>query len=238
MLRVADHGVFHGQQVGFNESSSVFAVDNALFTGQIFVRLRDCDHEDQLGGYFVGKGRRLSVVVQGRVKSATSMGDCFTGYEFELPFQNVPARWLVSAGLAVIRKIAPTMSEDVLSQRPYFLNPLFQTIQLLNVAQPGEEPEITAWPLSESTSLLGGVFSNKTFDRIARKKYFARRENGHKHMLLPDLVYTMEFYEDKLDIAKFELAILSMRFTLGRYLGPQPLQILGKLGATHVQIPV
>ena len=38
-------------------------------------------------------------------------------------------------------------------------------------------------------------------------------------------------FQDKLDIAKFELAILSMRFTLGRYLGPQPLQILGKLGA-------
>ena len=93
---------------------------------------------------------------------------------------------------------------------------LFQTIQLLHVAHPGEEPPLTAYPLREQTALLGGIFAQKPFDRLQRKNYFASTRNGEKHILQPGLVYTMEFYEDKMDFSTFEFAVIGMRFGLAR----------------------
>ena len=61
----------------------------------------------------------------------------------------------------------------------------------------GEEPKITAHRLAESTALLGGVFATRDVDRLGRKKYFASAKNGARHTLQPEYVYTMEFYEDK-----------------------------------------
>ena len=61
----------------------------------------------------------------------------------------------------------------------------------------GEEPKITQHRLAESTALLGGLFAERSLDRLERKKYFASTKNGARHTLSPEYVYTMEFYEDK-----------------------------------------
>ena len=42
----------------------------------------------------------------------------------------VPAPFLIRTGLSFIRTLAPTLVEDILGDRPYFLNPLCQTIQV------------------------------------------------------------------------------------------------------------
>jgi hypothetical protein len=183
-----------GAALRFNTKDSAFEIETELFVGKMYMRFRGLSGEPT--EYFKGKQRMLSAVVQGRVKSTLVMADCMTGYEFDEPFKNLPAKWLIASSLRLARKLAPTLAEDVLGQRPYVLNPLFQTIQLLNVALPGEEPSITGH-LSESTRLLGGIFAQRSLDRLERKKYFASAKNGARHMLTPEHVYTMEFYEDK-----------------------------------------
>ena len=231
MLRV-NCGERAGEMELFNEPSSVFPIETEYFVGKVYFRLRGLPGEPT--SYFAGKNRWTSTVVQGRVKKPIPMSECATGYEFGAPFTHVPSRLLIRAALSFVRSIAPTMSVDLLGERPNFLNPLFQTIQRLHVALPGSEPPITE-VFEEKTSLLGGVFANKTVGWKERKKLFASRSHGAKFVLDPAHVYTMEFYEDKLIPATFELAILSMKFPLARYLGgggprPQPLQILGKVG--------
>lgn len=213
MLRVAC-GVQSGRQVGFNYPETAFPIETDHFSGRMYFRLRYLEGEPT--EYFRGRTRKLSCVVQGRFKHALPMSECFTGYEFERPMDNVPAHWLISTILRAVKKLAPTVMIDVLGPRPYILNPLFQTIQLLHVAHPGEEPPLTAYPLREQTALLGGVFAQKPFDRLQRKNYFASTRNGEKHSLQPGLVYTMEFYEDKMDFSTFEFAVIGMRFGLAR----------------------
>ena len=213
MLRVAC-GAQSGRQVGFNYPETAFPIETDHFSGRMYFRLRYLEGEPT--EYFRGRTRKLSCVVQGRFKHALPMSECFTGYEFERPMDNVPAHWLISTILRAVKKLAPTVMIDVLGPRPYILNPLFQTIQLLHVAHPGEEPPLTAYPLREQTALLGGIFAQKPFDRLQRKNYFASTRNGEKHILQPGLVYTMEFYEDKMDFSTFEFAVIGMRFGLAR----------------------
>ena len=104
---------------------------------------------------------------------------------------------LINGALKGIRKLAPTLRADILGERPYVLNPLFQTVQILDVSKPGDEPSITARSLVENTTLLGGAFATRAIERDERKEFFADVSNGAKHALSPELVFTMEFYEDK-----------------------------------------
>ena len=225
-------GAKAGTAVGCNAPASVFPVETDAFVGRIYMRFRGLP--DEPSDYFSDrKSVRMSGVVQGRFKrEGLTIADCVTGYEFEQPFAYVPARFIVRGALKVAHALAPTLTEDVLGKRPYLLNPMFQTIQVLHVAKPGEEPPITAI-LQESTALLGGVFAERAVAAGERKKYFASLSHGAKHAIDPSHVYTMEFSEDKIDPTTFELLLIGMRFKLSTYLGLQPLAYpMGKLGFT------
>jgi hypothetical protein len=233
MLRVAC-GATAGEQVGFNQPGTVFPVETPLFSGHCYVRFRGLPNEPS--AYFAGKKRHMSTVVQGRVKQPLPLSECATGFEFDAPLRKLPGRTLINLGLGFIRTIAPAVSVD-LGDRPTILNPLLQTVQRLHVAQPGEEPEITD-PFDERTALLGGKFAERSVSWKDRKKFFASRANAGAYTLDPRLVYTFEFYEDKLVPATFDFMIIGMRFPLARFLGcgkndeapAQPLQTMAKLG--------
>ena len=236
MLRLAC-GEQAGAQVGFNAPDSTFAIETEHFSGRAYVRLRGL--ADEPSAYFAGKKRQMSTVVQGRFKRAIPMMDCATGYEFDAPFTNLPIRMVIKIALSVVRAIAPTASIDLLGDQPSILNPLFQTVQRLHVAVPGEEPDITA-PLTEQTTLLGGVFAERGVAWERRKKMFASRSTGGAYTLDPALVYTFELYEDKFVPPTFDLTIAGYRFPLARFMGggaagsgvppPRPLQQMGKVG--------
>ena len=72
--------------------------------------------------------------------------------------------------------------------------------------------------------------AERAVDRNERKRYFASAANGAQHVLSPELVYSMEIYEDKMDMSTFKLALLGMRFGLDRFLAGQPIQVMGKVG--------
>ena len=216
-------GPGRGRLVGYNSPESVFNVETDAFVGRIYLRYRGLPNEPNDGYFAMRKTPRMSAVVQGRFKRAgLKVSDCATGYEFEQPFAYVPARMVVRAALKVLAALAPTAVIDLLGPRPYVLNPMFQTIQVLDVAEAGSEPPITA-VLDEQTRLLGGVFAERPVGSAERKRYFSSRAHGERHAIDPAHVYTMEFSEDKVDAKTFEGLILGMRFQLQSYLGNQPL---------------
>jgi len=161
------------------------------------------------------------------------MSDCAYGFEFDQPIRHVPARAIVRAAFAFMRTIAPAITVDVLSAKPSILNPLFQTVQRLHVALPGDEPNITD-DVGEQTTLLGGHFAEKAVPWKERKKFFGSPKGGY--MLDPQHVYTLEFYEDKLVPTTFDIAVPFMKFKPCPMIGsetlnPMPLQLcMGKVG--------
>ena len=229
-----------GRLVGYNHPSSMFDVKTEYFTGRIYYRLKGLEFEPS--AYFASRSCRMSAVVQGRfTRDDLTMGDCLTGYEFGQPLRNLPSKMLMRGLLRVAHALAPTLSEDLLGAHPFIYNPLFQTVQVLDVAaDAASAPDITAHNLPEErTALLGGVFAagaaeGATKGRVSaaeRKRYFQSRVRGASHPIDPTHVYTMEFSEDKIEPSTFELLILGMRLKLSRFLGDQPLPYpMGKLG--------
>ena len=106
----------------------------------------------------------------------------------------------------MIRAIAPDVTIDLFSQRPSILNPLFHAVQRLHVAKPGSEPDLTE-ATREETALLGGIFAEKPVRWQDRKRMFSShgsRAAAQQFVLDPNLVYTLELFEDKLIPATFE----------------------------------
>ena len=241
LLRVASgtEATPPGAFVGFNDPASVFALESDYFSGRCYVRLRGLPAEPS--AYFTGKRRSMSTVVQGRVKQPLPMRELSTGFEFNHPLLHLPGKTIIRLCTSIVRTIAPAVTIDLLSNSPCILNPLFDAVQRLHVALPGDEPEITT-PFEEETELLGGVFAERPVAWKERKKLFTSRSSendvatyGRPYMLDPAHVITMEFYEDKLIPAAFELLIGPMRFSLARLLGggtpvPQPLMTMAQVG--------
>ena len=102
---------------------------------------------------------------------------------------------------------------------------------------PTDGPPNLAFPACHNrlTSLAPPPYPRpQRVDWKERKRFFASRSNAANFTLEPGLVYTMEFYEDKLVPSSFEAAIIGMRFPLCRMLGagtvhPQPLQTMAKV---------
>jgi len=231
MLRIGDgHSSGSGDQVEYNGSSS-FPIETDFFSGMCHVRLRGLPGEPE--EYFAGKKRQQSTVVQGRVKRPLQMSECSTGFEWHAPLRHMPRPLFLKPILKFFRTIAPAITIDVLSDRPLVLNPLFNAVQRLHVALPGEQPEITS-PFEEETTLLGGAFATKPLGWKDRKRMFASRASL-PYTLDPAHVVTMELYEDKLIPTTFELVVGPIRVSLLPVLGagtalPQPLMTIGKLG--------
>ena len=221
------------RSVGFNDPSSVFPIETEFFVGEGYVRLRSLPGEPT--DYFKGKARQMSTVIQGHFKKPLPVHELATGFEFDHPLQNLPARTVLRVLLSIIRQIAPAASFDLLGDKPVVLNPLFETVQRLHVAQPGDEPEITK-VFEEDNALLGGAFAKWPIGWKERKRLFvSRTPAGGPYMIDPALVYTMELYEDKLCPSTYELAIGMFRYSLGRILvggskKPQCVTSMGQVG--------
>lgn len=154
-------------QVSFNDATSVFPLETEHFSGKCYFRLRGLRGEPT--GYFAGKKRWLSMVVQGRVKRPLQMTNCSNGFEFDHSLVHLPGRKMIKMCLSVVRVVAPGVTIDLLGERPTILNPLFDAVQRLNVSLPGSEPDIVGCggtlEVVEDTTLLGGVFAQKVRSR-------------------------------------------------------------------------
>jgi len=232
MLRLAS-GSSSGEQIGFNTADSVFEIETEHFVGKGYIRLRGLP--DEPSAYFAGKKRYMSTTVQGRVKTPITMVDCSTGFEFAMPLLHLPIRRILQTCIYFFKAIAPAVNIDLFGPTPSCINPLFNAVQRLHVAKPGDEPDITA-ATTEQTTLLGGIFADRKIAWTERKRIFASPSAAmQQYVLDPALVYTFELYEDKLIPATWELVVASWTFPLVRIFGagtehPQPIQTMAKIG--------
>ena len=224
-----------GVHLGFNDVNSVFPFETELFVGKVYVRVRGLPGEPT--EYFAGRKRQMSTVVQGRIKTSVRMCDLSTGFEFDHPILHLPARAMLRMAISFFKSIAPGLMLDLVGERPFIISPLFHAVQRLHIASPGDEPDITV-PFAEETTLLGGAFAESNIPWQQRKKMFHSRSGPPgrcEYALDPSHVVTMEFYEDKLVPATFDMVAGPLRISMLRMLGagtqfPQPLQTMCKMG--------
>lgn len=129
----------------------VYDIDNTVFQGKIFLKLRTSQDEDP---YFTGRKRLHQTVVQGRFKKPIGFDSLWGGQKWERKWSNMPPTMLSKGGLKVAKLINPTMQEDFLGEKPFMMFPQIAIPQILNVALPGQEPDIMDYKLKEDTRLI------------------------------------------------------------------------------------
>ena len=116
------------EELPINDTRGIEIRTNA-FAGKLLVRCRDVPSRegDEQGKamtekYFANKKRTFQTVVQGRfLRKGIKCSEVVTGHEFESRFRRIPARWLVSTALKVIRKLTPGLEANITGNKPFIL---------------------------------------------------------------------------------------------------------------------
>mmetsp|Transcript_11758 Transcript_11758/g.13536 ORF Transcript_11758/g.13536 Transcript_11758/m.13536 type:complete len:354 (-) Transcript_11758:846-1907(-) len=211
---------------GIHEEAHDFETD--LFVGSVIIRIRDSPGTDS---YFEGKKRKSSFVITGRFKKELSCSTVTTGQEFCHPVKT-PGVFLSKALLKFFKILAPLLKAEIGVDETYFLSPVIQTVQALNVSA---TPLILSrdMKVEEDLTLMGGDFAeggsmhNASFAR--RKKYFSKSKILSKYSFDTTNYYTFDFYDDKIDLNTMTLSVLKKKFDLTKYLNGQPLRILSRI---------
>lgn len=212
-----------GKRLPMNEEGP-FNFESDLFVGKAYVRVTGT--KDVGDDYFHGKRRRMQATVQGQFKTELSVDGVLTGQALNRPLTNVPHQTIVKGALAVLSSLSPGANIDVTSDRPCATSILAGTAQAIDVSVKGEEPDITSG-IQENNKLFGDTFSSSPgMSDIERRKFFQSPVNAKKYQYKTDLVYTFDFYQDRMDPAKWILDFKIKHFKLARYLNQQPIQVM------------
>jgi hypothetical protein len=175
--------------------------------------------------YFAGRERRFQAVIQGRFKEVLSCADVVTGHEFDKSFQNLPPAWVVGAGRALIKQLAPGVQFDLHSSTPRFFSLLAATSQAISVDSVSF-PDIRSREIPENCAAISDEFFQKSSS--TRKKFFSNPRQAARFSYGTDAVYTFDFYQHLLDVSTYELNIGLIRLRISESLNNQPIQILAK----------
>ena len=204
--------------------AGTFRFESDLFTGVAFMRLTGT--QDVGKDYFQGKRRRMQVTTQGQFKEEMNVGDILTGQALNRPLTQMPHSTIVKGGLSILKALSPGARIDLTSDSPYIVSVLAATAQAIDISAPGQEPDVRS-EIQENTALFGGIFSNGTdMPEMKRKKYFHNPANAGNIKFKKDLVYTFDFYQDRMDPAQWILDFSIKKFQLARFLNQQPIQVM------------
>lgn len=204
-----------------------FSFESDLFVGAAWVRIAGTS--DVGPDYFNGRRRRVQAVIQGQFKREFRFSDLLTGQMFQKPLQNMPPSAVIKAVMAIVKRLSPGLRSDLMADKPYSVNILAATVQTMCVSELGSAPDIRS-EIQEDVYLLGGHFAEqeRATNRQARKKFFSQVNNADKYVYRTDLVYTFDFYQDRLDMAQNLLDFGLWKFDLSRYVNNQPVQIMAQ----------
>jgi hypothetical protein len=209
-----------------------FDISTPLFQGRMLLRVKGVagDNPEGNASYF-GEGRRrmFQLVVQGQFTKRTPVKDVLTGHIFENGLSNLPPRFLVRAGEAIIARLAPsTRFELGRAVNARVLSVLGATAQTVRVDAWGEEPDMTG-EIVERNEGLGGAFKRSRLTAAGRKTVLSAAKANEDYFYEPGKMYTWEFFQDLLDLTTYHLDLKSNLFAkmdLCQYLGGQPVQLL------------
>lgn len=219
--------------------SAVFAVDNHLFQGKVFVVVAGV--QDSPVEFFKNKNRLFEVVVQGRFKQRTPFCHVYNGQLFYKPFDNLPPKWMLRILIKLLSKIQPGLQVSMSGKNPYIVSSLIAASKHVVVSIPGSEPDICITranefeALREDMTLLAStasacddtarnMFNSRSSSR--RAQYFSKLENLSKFSYSPDHVYTFDFYQHVLNIGQMSLDLGFTSLDVSKIIGFSPVQIM------------
>eukprot|EP00471_Norrisiella_sphaerica_P000336 CAMPEP_0184486460 /NCGR_PEP_ID=MMETSP0113_2-20130426/7954_1 /TAXON_ID=91329 /ORGANISM="Norrisiella sphaerica, Strain BC52" /LENGTH=361 /DNA_ID=CAMNT_0026868355 /DNA_START=59 /DNA_END=1144 /DNA_ORIENTATION=- len=236
LARTGDKEIAQG---GLPLNTEIFHFETNLFKGKAIFRL-PCEETVK---YFEGKNRKSSILIQGKFKKEMSYRDVYTGQEFCHPVQS-PGYFITKAALGLFKTLSPSMEANIVAEnekemipnQTHFMSPVAGTASVIQITDEKTAPELTPTKrILEDLTAIGGVFSNsleKFPDMekriIWRRKFFQKIKNLENFKFDTSKVYTFDFYNDKLLMDEFRLAILGKKFDLTQYLAGQPLRIMAK----------
>lgn len=207
-----------------------FKFSSDLFEGTCLIRLRDVPTDDAEcdAGYFLGRRRKFQAIVQGRFKEALNVRDVLTGHEFVRPLKGLPPPWVLSAGVNLIKRLAPGANIVLHEEQPRALAILAATSQVISADMPGNEPDITSNQIEEDVSLFGGIFKRGDVSSARRKRHLAAPIRAERYSFDTESIYTFDFYQNILDTATYSLDLGFTKLGMSRVLDGQPIQVLAK----------
>ena len=216
-----------------------------IFQGVFYLRLRNApsptEDGDSHGAYFDGRKRFYQLVVQGRFKrSGLNFSDVLLGGVFARKLKGMPPAALFRAIKIFMDAISPGIVFDIAADRPKVLSP-FGACQMMSVDLPGDEPTDFN-NIVENHALLGTFASAGK-----RRKTLSKPKTAKGYKIDPDHVYTIEAYDDTLDLATFHHVLFGGKMKvdlmpvldgqsmfLGMYMR-EDLQCVYKFALTHTR---
>lgn len=177
-------------------------------------------------GYFNGKTRKDSIVVQGQFKNRIAMSNCITGIEFFEPVK-VPLRWIVDKVVRIFKKISGNMYWQIGTDTnpiTYFCSYMSSTAQVIHISESAPKIHCT-YEVQEDMSFYDDI---PKFDRLKRKTFFKTISNMDGRYFEPGVTYTFEFFQHLLNTPRFMLCVLGMEWDITNYIKGQPLPLMAK----------
>jgi hypothetical protein len=200
---------------------SEFPIESDTFIGKAFIIIANL--KDSPPSFFQSK---FEAVFQGRFKRPIPYSRVYTGQAHKAALPHIPSEWLVNIALKFMTSLQPAIAVDLKGTKPYFLSPLVCTAQRIVISKPGEEPGISygIGSIEENMSLLGPSFPKMSSHK--RKAYFSKKENLKQYYFEPDLVYTFDFFQHRLNLATFMIDLGFIKYDLRDILMSRPIQIM------------
>eukprot|EP00879_Flechtneria_rotunda_P032532 GHRR01035751.1.p1 GENE.GHRR01035751.1~~GHRR01035751.1.p1 ORF type:complete len:270 (+),score=84.24 GHRR01035751.1:216-1025(+) len=156
-------------------------INTSLFEGKLEVHLKGLPSSQKR--VFDGKKRFFQIMCQGRFKRPVDADGLCMGQEF-VKAGNVPP-WVSEMVLTAAAKVFSNSTQvDIYAKLPYFMNPVLAACQLVNVSQPGQEPE-----LPEATEDMR-LFSPELADKFGEPELLPQAKSGRGWLMQEIVCYT------------------------------------------------
>lgn len=202
-------------------------ISTSLFEGAVEVHLKGLPTSQ--GRVFDGKKRFFQIMCQGRFKRPVDADGLCMGQEF-VKAGGVPP-WVGEVVLTAAAKVFSSSTQvDIYAKLPYFMNPVLAACQLVNVAQPGEEPKLTE--ATEDMRLFAPQLADKHGAPLLpekRRKWCDAPKNLEGLKFSPDHIYTFHIWQHLIDFSTYKLSVGGfVNLDLSAVLNGQPLQLTCK----------
>ncbi|KAF9420303.1 hypothetical protein BGZ94_009160 [Podila epigama] len=226
-----------------NDANPVW-IESEEFVGQVVVRIKTQQSHKKANGdeksaaedspWFDmpgGANNICSIQILGRFKQEWPGDQVVFGDQFDRPLKVPP---LASTAMKFIHMVNPGLETDITCAKPWAFSPLIAAMNTVHVSKWVNENTVNGlppWPskagehTSEDTSLLFEI--NKAIQPMnssQRRSYFTKASNLQRHIFSPDHVYSLDFFNQFLDLGTFKVKIPGLTIDLSRPLDNQPLQ--------------
>ena len=180
--------------------------ETAAAKGRMQVHIRGV--KSTRAGVFDGKKRFVHVAVQVRVKRPLAVSSVCIGQEL---YNDVAIPlWMRQVLLGTAAKAFSSTARVEADGTPrYFMNPVLAACQLVNVALPGQDPDI--WDCREDVRLLLPACADKDGRPLPaerRRKWCDVEANVAGAALVPDHVYTFHFWQHYANFGDYKLSLV------------------------------